>query len=196
MRVSRVVAIASLALLSRAAQGQGSFTVSASPDAGTVTQGNSVSSSVTITPAGGFNANVALSVSGLGSCGKATLSPTTLSAPYSKPSTLTITTTGSCNPQDYPITVAGTPAGGGAPQNATFTLTVSQAAGNTPSSISDTLKNNFGFGVALGLSTNVFGPDMVTNATIDANGIVRVNTRANTTAGLMLETHYYIWPRV
>jgi hypothetical protein len=28
-----------------------------------------------------------------------------------------------------------------------------------------------------------------------ATGVVRVNTRANTTAGFMLETHYYILPR-
>lgn len=59
----------------------------------------------------------------------------------------------------------------------------------------DTLKNDLGFGIALGLTVNVIGPDIVTNATVDANGIVRVNTRSNTTAGLMLETHYYIWPR-
>ena len=58
-----------------------------------------------------------------------------------------------------------------------------------------TLKNDFGFGVALGLSTKVTGADQVNSATIDANGIVRVNTRDNTQAGFMLETHYYIWPR-
>jgi len=62
------------------------------------------------------------------------------------------------------------------------------------SSTADTLKNDFGFGVALGLSTNVTGADIVNNATIDSNGIVRVNTRANTSAAVELETHYYVFP--
>lgn len=56
------------------------------------------------------------------------------------------------------------------------------------------LKNDFGFGVALGLSTNVTGPSIVNNATIDGSGVVRVNTRANTAAGFMLETHYFVYP--
>jgi hypothetical protein len=49
--------------------------------------------------------------------------------------------------------------------------------------------------VALGFEHNVYGPDIVTNASIDANGIVRVNTRANTTVGFMLEMHDYwkVW---
>jgi hypothetical protein len=57
-----------------------------------------------------------------------------------------------------------------------------------------TLKNQFGFGLALGLSAKVAGPNIVNNATIDANGMVRVNTRANTSAGVILETHYLLWP--
>jgi len=61
-------------------------------------------------------------------------------------------------------------------------------------SASSILKSDFGFGVALGLTANVTGPDIVNSAIVDANGIVRVNTRANTTAGFMLETHYFIWP--
>jgi hypothetical protein len=64
----------------------------------------------------------------------------------------------------------------------------------TKSDASTNLKNNFGFGAALGFSANVSGPNIVTNATVDANGIVRVNTRSNTTAGLWLESHYYLWP--
>ena len=69
------------------------------------------------------------------------------------------------------------------------------AATQPSQTASDNLKNNFGFGVALGLSTNVSGPDIVTNASVDANGIVRVNTRSNTTAGFMLESHYFAFPR-
>jgi hypothetical protein len=45
------------------------------------------------------------------------------------------------------------------------------------------------FGAAVALEWNVFKPNIVTDATIDGDGFVRVNTRANTTAGLMLETH-------
>jgi hypothetical protein len=82
-----------------------------------------------------------------------------------------------------PVTLSLQPAG-----------TITASAGAAAPSASDNLKNNFGFGVALGLSTNVTGPDIVNNAVIDANGIVRVNTRANTAAGFMLETHYFIWP--
>jgi len=52
---------------------------------------------------------------------------------------------------------------------------------------------NLGFGVALSLQWNAFGPAIITNATVDANGIVRVNTRANTSPGFMLEMHYLPW---
>jgi hypothetical protein len=90
-------------------------------------------------------------------------------------------------PVSNQLVIAGN--AGGVNQSTPIALNV-QLAANT-----DTLKNDLGFGIALGLTTNVTGPNIVTNATIDANGIVRVNTRANTTAGLMLETHYFIWPR-
>jgi hypothetical protein len=56
------------------------------------------------------------------------------------------------------------------------------------------IKNDFGFGVAVGVATNVTGPNLVNSAIVDPNGIVRVNNRANTAAGLMLETHYYVYP--
>lgn len=53
-----------------------------------------------------------------------------------------------------------------------------------------------GFGAALGFQYNVFHKaPIVSSATIDANGIVRVNTRANATVGFMLETHYLYVPQ-
>lgn len=52
-----------------------------------------------------------------------------------------------------------------------------------------------GFGVALSLRWNVFSPDIVSDATVDPNGVVRVSTRANTNAGFMLESHYLPWRR-
>ena len=50
-----------------------------------------------------------------------------------------------------------------------------------------------GFGVGLGFRWNVLRPDLVSDATVDANGIVRVNTRNNTQAGLLLEMHDFPW---
>jgi hypothetical protein len=58
------------------------------------------------------------------------------------------------------------------------------------SSASSILKN-LGFGVGLGVRWNIIGPRIVSDATVDANGIVRVNTRSDTTAGLVLEMHYF-----
>jgi hypothetical protein len=72
--------------------------------------------------------------------------------------------------------------------------TSSNPPSSTSQDASDILKSSFGFGVALGLSTNVTAPNIVNSATVDANGMVRVNTRANTDAGFMLESHYLIWP--
>jgi hypothetical protein len=54
---------------------------------------------------------------------------------------------------------------------------------------------NLGFGVAIGLQWNILKPSIITDASIDANGIVRVNTRANTNPGFMLEMHYLPWKR-
>jgi hypothetical protein len=49
---------------------------------------------------------------------------------------------------------------------------------------------DLGFGLGLGFRWNVFKPDQVEDAVVDANGIVRVNKRANTHAGFTFETHY------
>jgi len=40
---------------------------------------------------------------------------------------------------------------------------------------------------------NVLKPDLVQEATVDTNGIVRVNSRNNTHAGLVLEMHHFPW---
>lgn len=48
---------------------------------------------------------------------------------------------------------------------------------------------NLGFGIALGLEWNVASPDIVNDAEVDSTGIVRVNTRANTNPGFVLEMH-------
>ena len=50
-----------------------------------------------------------------------------------------------------------------------------------------------GFGAALAFQWNVLSPDRVEEALIDANGIVRVSKRRNTTATFMAEMHYFPW---
>lgn len=73
-----------------------------------------------------------------------------------------------------------------------FTVSSTPVIPATGSQATSTLQS-LGFGVALSLQWNVFKPDIVNDAEVDQNGIVRVNTRANTTAGFMLEMHYLIW---
>jgi len=55
----------------------------------------------------------------------------------------------------------------------------------------DELKG-LGFGVGLGFRWNVLKPALVDEAVVDDNGIVRVNKRVNTNAGLVLEMHHFI----
>ncbi len=57
--------------------------------------------------------------------------------------------------------------------------------------------NSLGFGIALAFRLNVTKPDLVNDASIDPNGIVRVDTRSNGHASLMLESHYlfFRYPR-
>lgn len=169
------------------------FALSANPASLTVVQGRSVETTINVTPNGGFNADIALGATtqptGL-TCAFSSAKP--LAAPYTGGSTLTISASGDLAAGDYEIDIVGV--GGGRSGYTTVKLTVQQPAPNAAASATDILKNNFGFGVALGLSANVTGPDIANNATIDANGFVRVNTRANTTAGFMLESHYLIWP--
>jgi hypothetical protein len=160
-----------------------------------VSAGGTATSNITVTPDPGFNQQVVLSLGNTCPSGASCVltPPTANTAAGKTKSVLTVNPTTSA-PAQSTVTVTGT--AGASTQSASVTLTVSAgAAGATTGTASDQLKNNFGFGVALGLSANVTGPNIVNNATIDANGMVRVNTRANTSAGFMLETHYYVFPR-
>jgi hypothetical protein len=68
-----------------------------------------------------------------------------------------------------------------------------QAAAEKPKTPTDDINSqlkNFGFGVGLALEWNILNPPIINDATVDANGIVRVNTRANTSPSLLLEMHY------
>ena len=74
-------------------------------------------------------------------------------------------------------------------------LAANTAAANANKSAASTNDpfTDLGFGVAVGFLANVYKPAIVNSATVDANGIVRVNQRANTAAGLMLEMHYFAY---
>lgn len=77
-----------------------------------------------------------------------------------------------------------------------WSFTVANTSGSTlPNSgaTANSTLQNLGFGVALSLQWNIEKPDIITDAQVDANGIVRVNTRANTSPGFMLEMHYLPW---
>ena len=72
------------------------FAVSASPASMTVTAGESAATTVTVTPANGFNSTVSFSCSGLPSGASCSFSPATVTPPLAPASTaLTITTTAS-----------------------------------------------------------------------------------------------------
>ena len=50
----------------------------------------------------------------------------------------------------------------------------------------------FGFGVAIGVVGKAGSRDVIQSATLDPNGIVRVNDDGNTNANLILESHYFL----
>jgi hypothetical protein len=51
---------------------------------------------------------------------------------------------------------------------------------------------SLGFGMGLGFRWNILKPDVVEEAEIDANGMVRVKKRANAHTGITLESHYLV----
>ncbi|MGH9400497.1 MAG: fibronectin type III domain-containing protein [Terriglobia bacterium] len=121
----------------------GSFTLSVSPVAVSVTQGNQGTSTITTTVSGGFNSSIGLSASGVPSGTTVSFNPSTIAAPGTGNSTMTITVGSSTPAGTYPITVTAN--GGGAQQNATVTMTVTATPNFTlsvsPSSLSVTPGN-------------------------------------------------------
>jgi hypothetical protein len=109
----------------------GNFTLSASPSSLTVAQGNQGTSTLTTTVSGGFNNSIGLSASGVPSGTTVSFSPTTIPAPGSGTSNMTITVGTSTPAGTYPITVTGS--GGGIQQTAIVTLTVTAGTGFTVS---------------------------------------------------------------
>jgi uncharacterized membrane protein len=103
------------------------FVVSASPTSVSIGQGASGTSTISTTISGGFNSALSLSASGLPSGVAAAFSPTSIAAPGSGSSTLTLTagstaTTGTSN-----LTVTAT--GGGVTHTTVVSLTVTASGG-------------------------------------------------------------------
>jgi pseudomonalisin len=98
------------------------FTISASPGSVTVAPGGSGTSTITTAVSGGFNSAISLSASGLPSGATASFSPSSISAPGSGTSTLTLTAGASTAPGAYTVTITGT--GGGATHTTAISFTV------------------------------------------------------------------------
>jgi hypothetical protein len=98
-----------------------SFSLSASPNAVTITQGSQGTSTITITPLNGFSGSVTLSASGLPNGVTAAFS----SNPTTGTSTLTLTASGSATTAAATVTITGT--SGSLTATTTLALTVNQA---------------------------------------------------------------------
>jgi len=103
------------------------FSLAASPTTVNVTQGSTASSSITVTPSGGFTGSVVLSASGLPAGVTATFNPASVTTSGSV--TLTFTATAAAAPGTYNITVTGT---GPAGLSRTTTVSLIVAALPTP----------------------------------------------------------------
>ncbi len=110
------------------------FSLSASPNAVTITQGSQGTSTISITPSNGFSGSVTLSASGLPSGVTAAFSPN----PATSSSTLTLTASVTAATGTATVTITGT--SGSLTQTTTISLTVTPAPSFTlsanPSSVS------------------------------------------------------------
>jgi subtilase family serine protease len=97
---------------------QPGFTLSASPNSVNVTQGSSGTSTITITPTGGFSGSVTLSASGLPSGVTAAFSPN----PATSTSTLTLSATSAAATGTVTVTISGV--SGSTTGSTTISLTV------------------------------------------------------------------------
>ncbi len=102
------------------------FSLSASPTSVTVAQGGNGSSTITVTPSGGFNSSVGLTASGQPSGVTISFNPSSVTG-GSGNSTMGISVASTTTPGTYPITVTGT--SGSTVETTTVSLTVT---GTTP----------------------------------------------------------------
>ncbi len=99
------------------------FTLSASPGGLSVAPGSQGSSTITSTLSNGFSSAVSLTASGMPTGTSVSFSPSTLAAPGSGNSIMTVTVGSGTATGSYPITVTGN--GGGIQQTVIISLTVS-----------------------------------------------------------------------
>jgi hypothetical protein len=107
--------------------GNPDFSLTVAPSSATVSQGGSVTYTVSVSPVNGFNGAVLFNVSGLGSGASASFNPTSITG--SGTSTLTITTTAAAQTGAFTLTVTGS--SGGLVHSATATLNVNSSGGST-----------------------------------------------------------------
>lgn len=103
------------------------FAIAAAPASLTLTAGNSGSSTIATTIAGSFNSAVSLSASGVPAGVTAAFNPTTIGAPGSGSSTLTLSVGTSTAAGSYNVVINCS--GGGKAHSATIALTVNQTGG-------------------------------------------------------------------
>lgn len=113
-----------------------SFALSASPQSLTINKGASGTSNITSTLTGPFNSSVALLVSGLPSGVTASFSPSSIIAPGSGSSVLTISADASAAVGTYNLIVNGT--GGGQTKSVPINLTVSSGDSSTQQLLANT----------------------------------------------------------
>ncbi|HEX3527521.1 MAG TPA: hypothetical protein VH988_10660 [Thermoanaerobaculia bacterium] len=104
------------------------FALFVSPTSVSTASGSASTATASTTVSGGFNAAVALSISGVPTGATAAFSPTSIAAPGSGSSTLTLTT-GTAAAGTYNLTITGT--GGGKTHTAALTWTITSGGGGT-----------------------------------------------------------------
>ena len=179
-----------------------SYTLSAMPNALSITQGTQGTSTITITPANGFSGNVTLSASGLPSGVTAAFNPN----PATSASTLTLTASATAATGTATVTVTG--ASGTSTATTTISLTVTAAPSFTlsaspgsltlvqgnqgTSTITITPANGFSGNVTLSASglpsgvTAAFNPDPATSTstlTLTASATAAIGTATLTVTG-------------
>jgi hypothetical protein len=103
--------------------------LAASPPTISATLGSSVNATVNTTISGSFNSSIALAASGLPAGVTASFNPSSIAAPGSGSSTLTISTSSTTPAGTYNLVITGT--GGGKSHSTNISLTISAAGGAT-----------------------------------------------------------------
>ena len=116
------------------------FAISDSPTSLTLPQGTAGSSTISTTVSGGFNSAVSLSASGLPTGTTAGFSPSSIAAPGSGSSTMTITAGASTPAGTYTVTITGS--GGGKTHTTTLSLTITTSGGGVTTLTNGQTVNN------------------------------------------------------